>query len=241
MEALSRQECNLIATDIILNECLQELNLLTTISSFEGSSYANLADDLCCTITSRIKQRRSVLYTVAEILHDPHYDFQYERNFGCIIPNEEQIITVIEELSKVPIISTTDHDQLPDYNQASGSSQSEEHEMTNNSFSERLSKKLTKIKERELVDDSSNSKGVAKVSNRTLIRNEYEAFKNDAGRGCGFLFRAYSNILAIPSSSIDPERTFSTSGKFVTKLRCSMADDTLNTLVFLNHYFQNFQ
>ena len=46
-------------------------------------------------------------------------------------------------------------------------------------------------------------------------------------------------ILNIPPTSVEAERSFSASGLFLTKLRCRLADKSLDMLIFLKYYFAN--
>ena len=50
------------------------------------------------------------------------------------------------------------------------------------------------------------------------------------------LFRA---LKTIPPSSIESERAFSITGQFVTKLRSTLGDDSIDALVFLKSYYKN--
>ena len=42
-------------------------------------------------------------------------------------------------------------------------------------------------------------------------------------------------LMTVQPTSVEAERAFSVAGRFLTKLRNRMGDDTLDTLVFLNH------
>ena len=45
-------------------------------------------------------------------------------------------------------------------------------------------------------------------------------------------------LLSIPPTSIEPERTFSSVGFFATKLRSSLGDKTLHSLVILRNFYK---
>jgi hAT family C-terminal dimerisation region len=49
----------------------------------------------------------------------------------------------------------------------------------------------------------------------------------------------YKYLKSIPSISVESERCFSASSNIVTKLRCSMNDDTLDAISFLRSHFIN--
>ena len=52
------------------------------------------------------------------------------------------------------------------------------------------------------------------------------------------LRKLFEALKTIPPSSIESERTFSVTGFYITKFRCSLGDQSINALVFLKHIFQ---
>ena len=48
----------------------------------------------------------------------------------------------------------------------------------------------------------------------------------------------FEALKTISPSSIESERTFSVTEFYITKLRCSLGDQSINALVFLRHIFQ---
>ena len=55
------------------------------------------------------------------------------------------------------------------------------------------------------------------------------------------LRKLFEALKTIPPSSIESERTFSVTGFYITKFRCSLGDQSINALVFLKHIFQKEQ
>ena len=49
------------------------------------------------------------------------------------------------------------------------------------------------------------------------------------------LRKLFEALKTIPPSSIESERTFSVTGFYITKFRCSLGDQSINALVFLKH------
>ena len=52
------------------------------------------------------------------------------------------------------------------------------------------------------------------------------------------LNQVYHALLSLPPSSTEAERTFSTTGFFVNKLRSSLSDDTIDMLIFVRSYLK---
>ena len=50
------------------------------------------------------------------------------------------------------------------------------------------------------------------------------------------LRKLFEALKTIPPSSIESERTFSVTGFYITKFRCSLGDQSINALVFLKAY-----
>jgi len=51
---------------------------------------------------------------------------------------------------------------------------------------------------------------------------------------CPFLGRLERRVIAVPATSASPERLFSTAGNQMTKKRCGLTCDNLETLVYLH-------
>ena len=51
------------------------------------------------------------------------------------------------------------------------------------------------------------------------------------------LDKLYNALLAIPPTSVEAERAFSTVGLFVVKLRSRLSDESIDALTFLKKYF----
>ena len=52
------------------------------------------------------------------------------------------------------------------------------------------------------------------------------------------LKKLYKAIGSIPPSSVESERIFSITGSFVTKVRSSLGDESIDALVFLKKYYK---
>ena len=66
---------------------------------------------------------------------------------------------------------------------------------------------------------------------------ETSAFEQ-SGRRSEILENLYKAMCTIPPTSVEAERAFSAVGLFVTKLRSSLADNTIDALLTLKNYFR---
>ncbi|KAK9739689.1 hAT family C-terminal dimerization region [Popillia japonica] len=61
-------------------------------------------------------------------------------------------------------------------------------------------------------------------------------FENGGNRG-QFLQLAYEYLLTNPPTSVESEKAFSVAGSFVTKVRSSLGNESINAVVALKFYF----
>ena len=74
-------------------------------------------------------------------------------------------------------------------------------------------------------------------NNVSSIKKETSIFEKINKRSESHLFEQMCNaLLTIPPSSVEAERCFSAAGLFVTKLRTSLNDETIDSLCFLHSY-----
>lgn len=69
---------------------------------------------------------------------------------------------------------------------------------------------------------------------------ELESFKENHVRGKLLEF-AYKKMLEIRVSTVDIERQFSASGYIIKKFRIKLSDSTLDDIMFLKGYLENFE
>ena len=84
-----------------------------------------------------------------------------------------------------------------------------------------------------LVTDASVD---VKKSQLAAIRSEMAMFESCGKRGRGL--ELVSDLLSIPPSSVDAERTFSAAGVLCTKVGSRLSDQSIDTLCFLRSYYQ---
>ena len=72
-----------------------------------------------------------------------------------------------------------------------------------------------------------------------LVEKEFKIFESTGGKERPkYLQYLHDALTAIPPTSVEPERSFSATGLFSTKLRSSLGDNSLNALLFLRQYFK---
>jgi hypothetical protein len=71
----------------------------------------------------------------------------------------------------------------------------------------------------------------------SIVKKELAIFEVKGIRGA-ILEGFYENFNSIPHSSVEPERVFSGCGRFVTKIRSSVHDETVDMLTFLRGYYK---
>ena len=71
-----------------------------------------------------------------------------------------------------------------------------------------------------------------------LIEQEFKLFEYNGGtERPKYLQLLHEGLNSIPPTSVEPERSFSATGLFSTKIRSRLGDDSLNALLFLRQYF----
>ena len=85
------------------------------------------------------------------------------------------------------------------------------------------------------VADDKNKEQCNNVSPRVVQKKMmlYEITK----RRTNSLGKLYAALKTIKPTSVEAERAFSALGYFVSKIRNCLNDDTINTLLFLRHYY----
>ncbi|KAL1234446.1 Nonribosomal peptide synthase dtpA [Trichinella spiralis] len=78
--------------------------------------------------------------------------------------------------------------------------------------------------------DSCHGKDIMKI-----IKNEMAVFEA-VGQRPKTLQKLYDALITAPPTSCETERSFSAAGLFVTKLRLSLKDETIDTLCLLRSY-----
>ena len=72
-----------------------------------------------------------------------------------------------------------------------------------------------------------------------LIKQELNMFYQTGGKEKSkYLLALHESLAGIPPTIVEPERSFSATGLFATKIRSRLGDDSLDVLLFLRQYFR---
>ena len=94
-------------------------------------------------------------------------------------------------------------------------------------------------------EDKLNAVFKSNITNETpakyvdkLLNNEFLTFEQ-CGKRPETLEKLYQALCTIPPTSVESERAFSAVGLFVTKIRSSLEDNTIDALLTLRNHFLN--
>ena len=73
-----------------------------------------------------------------------------------------------------------------------------------------------------------------------VMKYEFSAFEQ-SGKRSETLENLYEALCTVPPTSVESERAFSTVGLFATKIRSSLADNSIDALLTLRVYFKKQQ
>lgn len=89
-----------------------------------------------------------------------------------------------------------------------------------------------------IMNVSSTAKEYIGFDATTNINSEIKIFAT-TGKRTANLDMLYNALITIPPTSIESERAFSAAGLFITKIRTSLSDKSVNVLCFLRNFFMN--
>lgn len=243
VEALCRQDANLLTSSAALQFALQKLK-------DQGSE---LSEQLLFALTNRIKERTTETYGVLCFLHTGKL-LQDDENLNLFSPAQSvnDIAKIIKNLvvrlfgpwtsqavvnTPVPEIESTA--EVPTASTETNINQDGQVE-------EVVPNKKTKT----TIDDELNEainimitsehKGTHQPAKSLLatIKKEITLFEQGGSRG-HHLKLIYDCLQTIPPTSVEAERAFSSAGYLCNKIRSNLKDDTLDQLCFLRSHFRN--
>jgi hypothetical protein len=93
--------------------------------------------------------------------------------------------------------------------------------------------RLTKI-----LNESKNINDPKPINGQASISDEMNNFAMNPRKMPTILLKLFRALKTIPPTSVESERCFSTCGIYVTKMRTSLNDDSINSLIFLKKYYK---
>ena len=207
----------------VLNLCSRNATLVTAEKTYEivlktlEEANSELSSELSDILIRRIiKRRNTEMIHLMQYLDNPSFITKYKTDaFGMKInPTNirQKAISLIKRLYP-----------SSEMNESLEQNETEERQLT-------LKDKFAAAFER---DDFSEH--VNKDSTKAL-KLEMTAFEL-SGKRSETLENLYQAMCTIPPTSVEPERAFSTVGLFATKMRSSLADNTIDAMLTLRTYF----
>ncbi|XP_073956570.1 uncharacterized protein, partial [Choristoneura fumiferana] len=209
------------------------------ISTFERVNFQALdkqdlltGKKLADSLKKRIKQRRLYIVVGAlQYLHNPN-------QFLDVIEEDEDTFKkpTYEEIKNVfcqAAVMNGDNLTTTSTNLNANSEticDSDPQPSTSLSYKDQLNRQLSLASDHQLQPPSAARRDDLDLP--SLIHVEMALFENGGGRG-EILKKVFNKLLAIPPTSVESERAFSTAGVFCSKLRSRLNDDTLDCLLFL--------
>jgi hypothetical protein len=245
--------------------CRREATLITADKTFEfiiqqlEEQENQLAEDLKASLLRRIAQRRNhTLVTLLRFLDDPNTITPSISDGAFKVASKKDMITLANEqynrLFSQRSESLNASDSTEDCaclvessatasasTSASGSTISPAGAVGHGNAAEphqTLAEKLQNflVKKQTSTESSAAHHSESGQSKSFAVMKKEFNFYEGTGEKSVALTKLEKALLTIKPSSVEAERAFSTTGKFLTKFRASMADDTINTLVFLRSY-----
>ena len=192
--------------------------LLSKMKSMQNCFAAQLHQSLL----QRYSQRRQIeAISLCKYLHNPSYlhnDTMFSINSKAMIKKcAQQTVTRLFEDAQT---SSSETEVIENTHQQSGETEEKD-------FYEEYAKTLEKF------DSDAQSLPCKPGMNKEL------KYFEETGNRCSNIKNLHKSMLTIQATSVQAERGFSASGLFLTKLRTSLSEDTLDALCFLRDYFNN--
>ena len=209
-------------TTLIDSEAIIEL----TINLLDEQN-TDISNELKESLINEVSKRRNTtLVHLIEFLKDPAYVKKRKDFLGePIIKND--VIQLAKQLLKRLFSVQTE-------------STEETSEDTLDESTETRSRNELSVQER-FVLALKKSKAVPEPKTQeignALVKKEISLFE-EKGERPHYLELLYQALLTIPPTSVESERAFSSTGLFVTKIRSSLGDNTIDALVFLRNYYK---
>ena len=220
VQKLCKRECTLVQAERVLELTMIALSKQTT----------DIAEQIYEGFVQRvIKRRNSKMIHLMEYLSDPEF-FKKKRkdSFGIRVDENEvkkKAIALIKRLFysiESPDVEAESEENEPEIEEDHLSLE-QQYEAV---FQEKNTMNSVNLTEK-------NPRDFAKV-----LKHEMSAYEQ-SGQRSENLENLYQAMLTIPPTSVESERAFSAVGLFVTKLRSSLGDSTLDALLTLRSHYKS--
>ena len=222
VQKLCKRECTLVQAERVLELTMIALSKQTT----------DIAEQIYEGFVQRvIKRRNSKMIHLMEYLSDPEF-FKKKRkdSFGIRVDENEvkkKAIALIKRLFysiESPDVEAESEENEPEIEEDHLSLE-QQYEAV---FQEKNTMNSVNLTEK-------NPRDFAKV-----LKHEMSAYEQ-SGQRSENLENLYQAMLTIPPTSVESERAFSAVGLFVTKLRSSLGDSTLDALLTLRSHYKSME
>ncbi|KRY26479.1 hypothetical protein T01_9761, partial [Trichinella spiralis] len=215
VNALGRKDCSLATAETVLEFLLRNLK----------EQRSDIAKKLFNAMKNRIEERRNASLCGLLCYLDNPSSYVSSSSSNCILtrPNKRDIKATAKDLFdrmfKIQVEETKDIDDS-------------DSEKSDPDISKSIADQLdTLIRRRKYskcdLMDSCHGKDIMKI-----IKNEMAVFEA-VGQRPKTLQKLYDALITAPPTSCETGRSFSAAGLFVTKLRLSLKDETIDTLCLL--------
>lgn len=224
--ALCRRDTNLLTADTAINFMLQKLD----------SQPNELSKKLADSLRQKIKERRTVVSSVLQYLHNNEGFFTAAETETFNKPSADEIRTFITSLLERLKFTTSEPIFRPEFQALTNPNSKSTDENTcgekdatiASQLHEEMKKTMTQVEKPAINTDLDS-----------IVRVEMCIY-DSAGGGRGvFLTAAYNYLMQITPTSVEAERAFSSAGYLCNKVRSSLSDATLHCLLFMRSFFQS--
>lgn len=183
---------------------------------------------------NRIKQRRLLLASVFHYLHNSNDFFRQADDETFIKPKSDEIceiiVTLLRQLNYKPYTTTTtEHAENQD--DSSSSASDVDVAVDDLTLQEQLDKELHKCQTKPRKHTSKH------FDLSGFVKFEKAMYDNGGERGV-YLTKAYNYLNIILPTSVESERVFSSASYFCNRIRSSLSDKMLDSLILLRTHYQ---
>ena len=227
IEMLGARKTNLLDAELIYKTIYEDLDKQTS----------DIARRLKNAFRSRVADRRDKnLIHLMSFLENPS-SWNRERDFFGENVNQNEIKKLATDLCCRLFPDSVVHphgfqvDRDGDVSIFEGT-ELEKRDLHNEAFIS-IKERLTKI-----LDESKNINDPKPIDGNASVSDEMNNFALNPRKMPSILLKLFRALKTIPPTSVEAERCFSTCGIYVTKMRTSLNDDSINSLIFLKKYYK---